>query len=134
MGIALLDADLCYLLINPARERINGIPAADHIGRNPGDILTFLDVETSESALRKALLTGTPVIDQYAVGHIPADPDHDRAWSVSYSRIETRGGRVIGVANSVFDVSKLHRAATQADQARCRLAVIADACTAWRSS
>ncbi|GHG47738.1 SpoIIE family protein phosphatase [Streptomyces griseocarneus] len=127
IGIALLDPDLRYLLVNPALERINGIPAADHIGRRPHEILTFLDVETIESALRQVLLTGTPLIDQYTVGRTPADPDHDHAWSVSFYRIESAGSRVIGVANSVVDVSERHRAATEADRARRRLAVIADA-------
>ncbi|MFD8412118.1 SpoIIE family protein phosphatase [Streptomyces sp. NPDC059650] len=127
IGIALLDTDLRYLLINPALERINGIPAADHIGKHPHDILTFLDVGTIESALRQVLLTGTPVVDQYTVGRTPADPDHDHAWSVSYFRIESSSGRVIGVANSVVDVSERHRATTEADRARRRLAVIADA-------
>ncbi|MGW5398027.1 SpoIIE family protein phosphatase [Streptomyces sp. NPDC003952] len=127
IGIALLDADLRYLLVNPALERINGIPAADHIGCRPGDILPFLDIGTIESALRQVLLTGTPLIDQYTVGRTRADPDHDHAWSVSYFRIETRSRRVIGVASSVVDVSERHRAAIEADRARRRLAVIADA-------
>ncbi|MFE6760263.1 SpoIIE family protein phosphatase [Streptomyces sp. NPDC057684] len=127
IGIALLDTDLRYLLVNPALERINGISAADHIGRHPHDILPFLDVDTIESALRQVLLTGTPLIDQYAVSRIPADQDHDHAWSVSYYRIEGPNGRVIGVAISVVDVSERHRAAIEADRARRRLAMIADA-------
>ncbi|MET9960029.1 SpoIIE family protein phosphatase [Streptomyces sp. NPDC006326] len=129
IGIALLDTNLRYLLVNPALERINGVPAADHIGRHPHDILPFLDVETIESALRQVLLTGTPLIDQYTVGRTPADPDHDHAWSVSFYRLEGASGRVIGVANSVVDVSERHRATTEADRARRRLAVIADAST-----
>ncbi|MEW2418474.1 SpoIIE family protein phosphatase [Streptomyces sp. NPDC046866] len=127
IGIALLDTDLRYMLINPALERINGIPAVDHIGKHPRDILTFLDLDTIESAMRHVLLTGTPVIDQYTVGRTPADPDHDHAWSVSYFRVEGSSGRVIGVANSVVDVSERHQATTEADRARRRLSVIADA-------
>ncbi|MCX5126358.1 SpoIIE family protein phosphatase [Streptomyces sp. NBC_00347] len=127
IGIALLDTDLRYLLVNPALERINGVPAADHIGRRIHEILPFLDVDTLESALRQVLVTGTPLIDQYSVGRTPADPDHDHAWSVSFYRIEGPSGRVIGVASSVVDVSERHRAATEADRARRRLALIADA-------
>ncbi|MER7467512.1 SpoIIE family protein phosphatase [Streptomyces sp. NPDC097981] len=127
IGIALLDTDLRYLLVNPALEGINGIPAADHIDRRPADIMPFLDVETIESALRQVLLSGVPLIDQYTVGRTPADPDHDHAWSVSYYRLETASGRVVGVAYSVVDVSERHRATTEADRARRRLAVIADA-------
>ncbi|MFE4258369.1 SpoIIE family protein phosphatase [Streptomyces sp. NPDC056883] len=127
IGIALLDTDLRYLLVNPALERINGVPAADHIGRRIHEILPFVDVDTLESALRQVLVTGTPLIDQYSVGRTPADPDQDHAWSVSFYRLEGPSGRVIGVASSVVDVSERHRAATEADRARRRLALIADA-------
>ncbi|MGW1807126.1 SpoIIE family protein phosphatase [Streptomyces sp. NPDC002078] len=127
IGIALLDTDLRYLLVNPALEAINGIPAADHIGRHPHDILPFLDVETIESAMRHVLVTGTPLIDQYTVGRTPADPGNDHAWSVSYYRLETPSGRVIGVATSLVDVSERHWASIKADRAARRLTVIADA-------
>ncbi|MGR4881423.1 SpoIIE family protein phosphatase [Streptomyces sp. LARHCF249] len=127
IGIALLDTDLRYVLVNPALERINAMPAADHVGRHPHDILLFLDVDTIESALRQVLVTGTPLIDQYSVGRTLADPDHDHAWSVSYYRLEAASGRVIGVAYSVIDVSERHQAATEADRARRRLGLIAEA-------
>ncbi|MER6350826.1 SpoIIE family protein phosphatase [Streptomyces sp. NPDC001634] len=127
IGIALLDTDLRYLLVNPALERIDGIPAADHIGRCPHELLPFLDMEAIESVLREVLLTGIPVIDQYTVGRTPADPDNDHAWSVSYYRLEGTGGRVIGVALSVVDVSERHWATIRADRARRRLTMIAEA-------
>ncbi|MEU6880290.1 SpoIIE family protein phosphatase [Streptomyces sp. NPDC046712] len=127
IGIALLDTDLRYMLVNPALERINGMPAADHFGRRPREILPSIDVDTIESALRQVLVTGTPLIDQYTVGRTPADPDRDHAWSVSNYRIETSRGRILGVATSVVDVTERHRAATEADRARRRLALIADA-------
>ncbi|MET9699969.1 SpoIIE family protein phosphatase [Streptomyces sp. NPDC006529] len=127
IGIALLDTDLRYLLVNPALERINGAPAAAHIGRRPHEILTFGDVETMESALRQVLLTGVPLLDQYTVGRTHDDPAHDHAWSSSYYRLESSSGRVIGVANSVIDVTERHRATTEADRARRRLALIAEA-------
>ncbi|MFE9363398.1 SpoIIE family protein phosphatase [Streptomyces sp. NPDC006978] len=127
VGIALLDADLRYLLVNPALERINGIPAADHLGRHPHDIHDSPAVGSVEEVMREVLASGTPVIDQYLVGRTPADPDNDHAWSVSYYRLHGPGGRVVGVANSVVDVTERHRAAAEADRARHRLALIADA-------
>ncbi|CAL9338299.1 SpoIIE family protein phosphatase [Streptomyces sp. enrichment culture] len=127
IGVALLDTSLRYLLINPALERINGVPAADHIGRHPRDILPHIDMDTIESALRQVLLTGTPLIDQYTVGRTPADPEHDHAWSVSCYRLEGPSGRVIGTAITVIDVTERHEAAIEADRARRRIALIADA-------
>jgi len=129
IGLALMDPDLRYLLVNPALERIDGIPAEDHIGRHLRETLSFTDVETIESALRQVLTTGTPLLDQYHVGRPPADPDHDHAWSLSFYRLEDPGGRVLGAATSVVDVTERHRAAIEADRARRRLALIADAST-----
>ncbi|KAB1144679.1 SpoIIE family protein phosphatase [Streptomyces luteolifulvus] len=129
IGLALLDPELRYLLVNPALERIDGIPAEDHIGRHLRETLPFPDVETVESALRQVLTTGTPLLDQYHVGRPPADPDHEHAWSLSFYRLEDPGGRVLGAAASVVDVTERHRAAGEADRARRRLALIADAST-----
>ncbi|MEU0007193.1 SpoIIE family protein phosphatase [Streptomyces sp. NPDC006314] len=129
IGLALLDPDLRYLLVNPALERIDGIPAEDHIGRHLRETLPFPDVDTVESALRQVLATGTPLLDQYHVGRPPADPDHEHAWSLSFYRLEDPGGRVLGAAASVVDVTERHRAAGEADRARRRLALIADAST-----
>ncbi|MFB7026655.1 MULTISPECIES: SpoIIE family protein phosphatase [unclassified Streptomyces] len=127
VGFALLDADMRYRLVNPALERINGVPAAEHIGRRPRDIHRYDGVETVESSLRYVLATGTPLIDQYIVSRTRADPDHDHAWSVSYYRIHGPAGRVIGVASSVVDVTERHLVAAEAERARRRLALIADA-------
>ncbi|MEV5975130.1 SpoIIE family protein phosphatase [Streptomyces sp. NPDC051921] len=127
IGVAFFDTELRYLMVNPALERINGIPAADHIGRRPRDIHPAAGIDTIESALRQVLLTGTPLIDQYVVGRTRADLDHDHAWSVSYYRLEGANGRVLGVANSVVDVSGRHRATLEADRARRRLSLIAEA-------
>ncbi|MFE7955712.1 SpoIIE family protein phosphatase [Streptomyces sp. NPDC057413] len=129
IGLALLDPDLRYLLVNPALERIDGIPAEDHIGRHLRETLPFPDVDTVESALRQVLTTGTPLLDQYHVGRPPSDPEDERAWSLSFYRLEDPGGRVLGAATSVVDVTERHRAAAEADRARRRLALIADAST-----
>ncbi|MEV1082413.1 SpoIIE family protein phosphatase [Streptomyces sp. NPDC050211] len=129
IGLALMDPDLRYLLVNPALERIDGIPAEDHLGRTLRETLPLPDIDTIESALRQVLTTGTPLLDQYHVGRPPADPEHEHAWSLSFYRLEDPGGRVLGAATSVVDVTERHRAAAEADRARRRLALIADAST-----
>ncbi|MFJ9833248.1 SpoIIE family protein phosphatase [Streptomyces sp. NPDC101169] len=129
IGLALLDPDLRYLLVNPALERIDGAPAEDHIGRRLRDMLPFLDVGTVESCLRQVLATGLPLLDQYHVGLPPSDPEQEHAWSLSFYRLEDPGGRVLGAAASVVDVTERHHAAAEADRARRRLALIAESST-----
>ncbi|MFE1954053.1 MULTISPECIES: SpoIIE family protein phosphatase [Streptomyces] len=129
VGLALLDHDLRYVLVNPALERINGRPASDHIGRHPRDLLTSLDVDEIESTLRRVLETGVPVMDRHVVGRTAAAPDEDHAWSVSYYRLEGANGQILGVANSVVDITERHRAAAEAERGRRRLALLAEAST-----
>ncbi|MGW8970665.1 SpoIIE family protein phosphatase [Streptomyces platensis] len=127
IGLAVLDTSLRFVMVNPALERINDLPADQHIGHDVREALSFLDTDTIVSSMRAVLDTGTPLLDQYTVGRTAADPHADRAWSVSYYRLEDAHGRVLGLATSVVDVTEQHRSATEAARARRRLAVIADA-------
>ncbi|WP_443058892.1 SpoIIE family protein phosphatase [Streptomyces sp. NBC_00388] len=127
IGLAVLDPDLRYVTVNPALERMNGIPAEDHLGRCFREVLPTLDVEAVETAMRQVLRTGTPIVDQASTGRTPADPDNDHAWSASYYRLDTSDGHVLGIALSVVDTTERHRATLEADRARHRLALIADA-------
>ncbi|MEU2334751.1 SpoIIE family protein phosphatase [Streptomyces sp. NPDC013172] len=119
IGLAVLDTDLRYVAVNPALAQINGVPAEDHLGRRVREALPFLEVDAVEAALRRVLTSGKPIIDQHSVGRTPADPDNDHAWSVSYYRLDGPGGRVLGVAIMLVDVTDRHRA-------RQRLALIAN--------
>ncbi|TQJ85713.1 SpoIIE family protein phosphatase [Streptomyces sp. SLBN-31] len=127
IGLALLDPDLRHVLVNPALARIDGMSAEDHVGRGLRETLPLPDIDTIESALRRVLTTGMPLLDQYHVGRLSVDAEKDRAWSLSFYRLEDPGGRVLGAAMSVVDVTERHRAAAEADRARRRLALIADA-------
>ncbi|AJT62148.1 SpoIIE family protein phosphatase [Streptomyces chattanoogensis] len=127
IGLAVLDTELRFVMVNPALERINNLPAEAHIGRDVHETLTFLDTGVIASRMREVLATGKPLLDQFTVGRTGADPAADQAWSVSYYRLDDPNGRVLGLATSVVDVTEQHRAAAEAARARRRLAVIADA-------
>ncbi|MCX4824520.1 SpoIIE family protein phosphatase [Streptomyces sp. NBC_01142] len=127
IGLAVIDTDLRYVMVNPALERINGLPAAEHVGRHVREAVPFLDTDAIESAMTEVLATGIPILDQESVGRTPADPDQEHAWSVSFYRLEAPNGKVLGVATSVVDVTMRHRATTEAARARKLLALIADA-------
>ncbi|QIP83232.1 SpoIIE family protein phosphatase [Streptomyces sp. Tu 2975] len=109
IGLAMLDTDLRYISVNPAEERMNGVPAAEHVGRHVHDVLPCLD-QSFEAAMRDVLTTGNPIVDHYTVGRTAADPNHDHAWSISFYRLETSNGKVLGVATSSVDVTDRHRA------------------------
>ncbi|WP_375256503.1 SpoIIE family protein phosphatase [Streptomyces sp. PKU-EA00015] len=127
IGLAVLGDDLRYVAVNPALERIGGRPAGDLIGRSIPETLPFGDAESLEAAMREVLASGAPLLDRHVLGRVPSDPVGERAWSVSLYRLEDPGGRVLGIALSVVDVTDRHRAATEAERARRRLALVADA-------
>ncbi|MFC8711851.1 MULTISPECIES: SpoIIE family protein phosphatase [unclassified Streptomyces] len=127
IGLAVLDTRLRYVSVNPALERIDGVSAEEHIGRRVPEVLAEVDAEAVESAARQVLETGRSLVDVFGVGRTPADPDTDHAWSVSMYRLEDAVGTVLGVAVSVVDVTEQHRAGIEAEAARRRLALIADA-------
>ncbi|MFF5480827.1 SpoIIE family protein phosphatase [Streptomyces sp. NPDC012935] len=109
IGLGMLDTDLRYISVNPAEERMNGVPAAEHIGRHVHEVLPFVG-ESLEGAMREVLASGTPIVDHYIVGRTAADPDNDHAWSISFYRLESPNGKVLGVATSSVDVTDRHHA------------------------
>ncbi|MFE3885156.1 SpoIIE family protein phosphatase [Streptomyces lydicus] len=126
IGVAVFDTDLRYLAVNPALERMNGVPAEDHVGRSVREVLPLMDLDALETALRQVLATGSPLVDAYTLGRTPADPDNEHTWSFSCYRLEDPRGRILGVAGLVVDVTDRHRAATETARARRHLALIAD--------
>ncbi|ASN22852.1 PAS sensor protein [Streptomyces pluripotens] len=127
IGIAIFDTALRYLAVNPALERIHGIPAPEHLGRHYREIMKDPQFEVPEAAMRHVLETGISLVDQSTVlAHTSADPEHPHAWSVSVYRLEDTRGHVLGVAELVVDVTDRYQSALQASQARRRLALIAD--------
>jgi PAS domain S-box-containing protein len=128
VGLAVLDTELRYVSVNPAMARLNGIAAEDHIGRTPRELLPDLEAaDAIEAALREVLRTGDPVVDRRFVGRTPADPDEQHHFSISLYRLEDTAGTVLGLAGMGVDVTEQHRAAVEAETARRRLTLVADA-------
>ncbi|MFE5934317.1 SpoIIE family protein phosphatase [Streptomyces sp. NPDC056470] len=126
IGLAVLDSDLRFVLVNPALEQIDGRTAAGHLGRTFREALSSPDGDALEAALRDVLETGMPVLSRSVRG--PDRPGgREQIWSVSLYRLENSAQRVAGVAVSVVDITDQHHAARAAARARRRLAVIADA-------
>ncbi|WP_327365227.1 SpoIIE family protein phosphatase [Streptomyces sp. NBC_01217] len=128
IGLAVLDTDLRYVMVNPALEHLNGLSAADHIGCDVHKVLRFLDDPGAVASMMQQVLdTGRPLVNRFIVGRSPTVPGEQIARSVSYYRLEDPAGRVLGVAASVVDVTDQHRAGVEAADARKRLATIARA-------
>ncbi|MBO0656294.1 SpoIIE family protein phosphatase [Streptomyces triculaminicus] len=127
IGLAVLDAGLRYVMVNPALERIHGRPAHSYLRRPVREALSFLgdrDARAMEDSMREVMATGVPLVDQFVVGPTADPAAGERARLVSFYRLEDPAGRPMGLATSDVDVTDRHRTVTEA---RRRLALIADA-------
>ncbi|MFE8922252.1 SpoIIE family protein phosphatase [Streptomyces rochei] len=128
-GVAVLDPDLRYMLVNPVLEKIHGKPAGETVGRHPSEVIPVPDTSRIEAAMHRVLATGEPLLNQSTLSTTPSDPDPraEHAWSASYYRLQDQRGHIIGVAVTVVDDSERHRAAAEAGRVRGRLATLAEA-------
>ncbi|MFI0826191.1 SpoIIE family protein phosphatase [Streptomyces roseolus] len=93
IGLALLGPDLRFLRVNDALARMNGVAAAEHVGRRLTEVVPGVNAASLESLMRQVLDSRTPVIDARRVGRTPADPGRDHIWSCSYAPLIDRGTR-----------------------------------------
>lgn len=124
-GVAVLDRSLRYLYINDALALLNGVPAADHIGRRLPDVLP--DLESSEQVLEQVLRTGVPQIVTVG-GQTPAEGKGDNRWWLgAYHRLSTSSGEILGVAGVVLEVTDALRGREHLVQAGNRMALLDEA-------
>ncbi|MFJ8083152.1 SpoIIE family protein phosphatase [Streptomyces sp. NPDC096205] len=127
VGIGVLDTELRFLRVNPALERMNGLPESAHVGQRLSQLLPEVNAQDMEAAMRSVIDSGEPVLDRRRVGRTPADPDRDRVWSCSYVRVQDPAGRPIGVIASLLDITDQQRAHIEAEAGRRRLALLSEA-------
>ncbi|GAA2498875.1 SpoIIE family protein phosphatase [Streptomyces gobitricini] len=129
IGLALLGPDLRFLRVNEALARMNGVPARDHLGKRLGEVAPGINAAALEAVMRQVLERGEAVVDVRRTGHTPADPGRERTWSCSYAPLLDGAGRRLGVVASLIDITDGQRAQVEAERARHRFALLAEAGT-----
>ena len=128
-GIGMLDTELRFVYINDALAAMNGVPAAEHLGKRVADVLPELDIEPMERVLQSVLRSGQPQTTTIK-GRTPADPSAEYRWWVNaYHRLEDAAGSVIGVVGVAIEVTETYRVRQLLDDARTRLALLDEAAT-----
>ncbi|MEU9980578.1 SpoIIE family protein phosphatase [Streptomyces sp. NPDC050856] len=129
IGLAMLGPDLRFLRVNEALARMNGVSAAEHLGRRLSEVAPQINALALEGSMRKVLDSGEAVVDVRRTGRTPADPDHDRTWSCSYAPLLDGSGRRLGLVASLIDITDGQRAQVEAERARRRFSLLAEAGT-----
>ena len=106
VGIAFWDSELRYRRVNEALSAINGVPAVEHLGRHPSDVLPGELGETVEGLLREVAAEGSTVIDRELSS---VDADGRRRWRhTTLFPVRDARGAIAGVGGVVRDVTAQH--------------------------
>ena len=132
IGLAMLGPDLRFLRVNEALARMDGVPVAEHVGRSVTEVAPGAGV--LESVMRQVLERGEAVVDFRHTSSGTTDPARRRTWSCSYAPLIGGAGRPVGVIASLIDVTEGQRAHLEAERARERLALLAEAGTQMGST
>lgn len=120
IGLFVLDPELRLTRYNAAAEGMQGTRVTEALGLRPTEAWPGFSSEMAEQVMAKVLETGEPAIAFEKRGRPPGDPEHEHVYSASVFRLQDSEGRIIGIADTVVDVSDQHRA-------QQRLALVAEA-------
>ncbi|MCA9901957.1 MAG: PAS domain-containing protein, partial [Anaerolineales bacterium] len=95
IGLAVLDVNLRYIHINNRLAVINGIPAADHIGKTIQEMVPA-QAEQAQKLAADILKTGEPVTDIEFQGETAVQPGVQKTWQAGWYPLKDNDGQVIG--------------------------------------
>jgi PAS domain S-box-containing protein len=129
VGMLRLDRDLRYVLINEQLAAMNGVPAAEHIGKTIHEIVPDLAPKI-EAGFRHVMETCTPRIGIELKGYTAADPGVEHTWLESWFPVRDAAGEVVGlnvVAEDITDSKKAEEALRSSHAAAKRAREYAEA-------
>lgn len=103
-GLALLDRELRFVQINPTLAELNGLPAAQQLGRPLAEMLPRL-APMLEPILRRVLATGESVVNVEISGETPAQPGVERSWMQSFFPVPGKDGLPEGVGSIAVETT-----------------------------
>jgi len=139
VGFAIVDDQLRYQVINDALAAMNGIPAADHLGKSVREVLGEAASHV-EPMLHRVLLSGEPVLDAFLTTHIPARRSVGH-WILHFFPLRDRSGKINGIGEVVSEITeqkalqdKFASVASKLQQEKERLEMLLEISTAVTSS
>ncbi|HEY0605447.1 MAG TPA: PAS domain-containing protein [Herpetosiphonaceae bacterium] len=109
IGLAFHDSNLRFAHINENLAEMNGLPAAEHIGKRIAEILPELG-PILEPMYRRVLATGKAIRDVEIHGTTRARPGVSRDWLASYYPVHSQDGTIIGVGTVITEVTERKQA------------------------
>ena len=119
-GMAQISTDMTFLRINDTLADINGLPAADHIGRPMAELLPSLAAQ-ADAAVAEVLRSGAAVGPIQISGSTERDPLSVQSWLCTWAPVLGPDGAVASVLVSVSDVTEQEKQTSIARQSESRL-------------
>jgi PAS domain S-box-containing protein len=124
VGLALYDADLRYQRVNEVLAEVHGVPAADHLGRRPDEVLRA-DGKRVLDLLREVRATGETRRD---VTFTQIAPDGSpRQILATFFPVRLPDGAIAGIGSIAHDVTERVRAERDRAALLDRVRLLADA-------
>jgi PAS domain S-box-containing protein len=130
-GMALLDTDLRYVLVNNAMSAINGVTIEAHLGRPFTEVVPQY-ADLLAPLLAKVTETGTPVRGLPIRSDARAQPGVERSWEMDVYPVDAPDGTRLGVALGVAETTREQRQRQRLQQVRQLSAALAGAATVDR--
>src|SRR4051812_45815262 len=108
IGVGFLDREGRYVRVNEALAQINGVAAADHIGRTVRDVVPEVAGSVTDQ-LERVIAGGGPVADVEV--ERPRADGGPGFYLVSYYPVRLAGGEALGMGITVLDITGRVRAA-----------------------
>jgi PAS domain S-box-containing protein len=103
VGLCLLDRNFRYVSLNRRLSEMNGVPAADHLGKTVAEVIPQV-YPLVEPFIRRAL-QGEPVMG-VEVQKPPADGNGEgQTLLLSYQPARDEAGEVLGVSVAIMDIT-----------------------------
>ena len=104
VGLAISDRQMRFVAVNDTLANMNGVSAADHIGKTIRDILgDFADI--IEPVFERVFVTGEPVLNHVVSGMLPTRHDVGH-WIENYFPIRDDKGVIRQVGAVVVEITK----------------------------
>ena len=107
IGLAMFSRDLRFVRVNERLAKMNGIPAEQHIGRTPRQVVPGLTFE-AESLLRQVMETGKPTPCVEVEGETRIAPGVRRTWREQFYPVFCEG-MIEGIGAVIEDITEQKR-------------------------
>jgi PAS domain S-box-containing protein len=108
IGIAFMDREFQYRLVNEEMAAINGVPIPAHLGRAVSAVLPKL--WTQIEPLYQAVLKGESVRNVEIRGETPAAPGEERQWVTSCYPVRSQSNETLGIGIIVKEITEEKKA------------------------